>query len=378
MLVVKVKIEPGLFDRAKRAAEAAGYSSVEEFIADCIEKEIQRLKLEEDERARCPTSSAAWDTSNDGRSCTASLVWLNAAANVLGTIPAGSRRRAAGVALRHGRRGGDGRALARRLQVHVEPARDQARPQRHQRQPAGPQAVQGQHAGGAAGRRGACLLAAGRLFVLAHRADAGHGLPVMPAPGPAFALVPGPAAPGRRGGRDHAQARTATPASPWPAVSLEPTTRSRSRPVRSACGASARSAGTSRRAKPGSHRLEFQVGDQTVDKELAIGDGFMRVSTAAPGLGLGGHPAQPVGAAVPARIRGPVDRDRLSRAIVLDQRHRLLGDLLVRRLDGRRPLLSPRAERQRLRCRPRPEGDAAHGDTRSSSFPACRARAPRS
>jgi hypothetical protein len=47
--VVKVKIEPGLFDRAKRAAEAAGYSSVEEFIANCIEKEIQRLKVEEAE-----------------------------------------------------------------------------------------------------------------------------------------------------------------------------------------------------------------------------------------------------------------------------------------------------------------------------------------
>jgi hypothetical protein len=47
--VVKVKIEPGLYDRAKRAAEAAGYSSVEEFIADCIEKSIQRLKIEEQE-----------------------------------------------------------------------------------------------------------------------------------------------------------------------------------------------------------------------------------------------------------------------------------------------------------------------------------------
>ena len=41
--MTKVKIETGLYDRAKRAAEAAGYSSVEEFIADCIEKEIQRL-----------------------------------------------------------------------------------------------------------------------------------------------------------------------------------------------------------------------------------------------------------------------------------------------------------------------------------------------
>ena len=47
--MVKVKIDPALFDRAKRAAEAAGYSSVEEFVADCIEKEIQRLKIEEHE-----------------------------------------------------------------------------------------------------------------------------------------------------------------------------------------------------------------------------------------------------------------------------------------------------------------------------------------
>jgi hypothetical protein len=47
--MAKVKIEDGLYDRAKRAAEAAGYSSVEEFIADCVEKEIQRLKIEEQE-----------------------------------------------------------------------------------------------------------------------------------------------------------------------------------------------------------------------------------------------------------------------------------------------------------------------------------------
>jgi hypothetical protein len=47
--MVKVKIDDGLFDRAKGAAQAAGYSSVEEFIADCIEKQIQRLKVEEDE-----------------------------------------------------------------------------------------------------------------------------------------------------------------------------------------------------------------------------------------------------------------------------------------------------------------------------------------
>jgi hypothetical protein len=47
--MVKLKIESSLFDRAKRAAEGAGYSSVEEFVSNCIEKEIQRLKVEEDE-----------------------------------------------------------------------------------------------------------------------------------------------------------------------------------------------------------------------------------------------------------------------------------------------------------------------------------------
>ncbi len=47
--MVKLKIEPGLYDRAKRAAENAGYSSVEEFVAHCIERELQRLKTEEAE-----------------------------------------------------------------------------------------------------------------------------------------------------------------------------------------------------------------------------------------------------------------------------------------------------------------------------------------
>ena len=47
--MVKVKIESSLLERAKRAAAAAGYSSVEEFIANCIEKEIQRLQTDEHE-----------------------------------------------------------------------------------------------------------------------------------------------------------------------------------------------------------------------------------------------------------------------------------------------------------------------------------------
>lgn len=47
--MVKVKVETALYERAKVAAAAAGYSDVEEFITNCIEKEIERLKLEDDE-----------------------------------------------------------------------------------------------------------------------------------------------------------------------------------------------------------------------------------------------------------------------------------------------------------------------------------------
>jgi hypothetical protein len=42
-----VKIESGLFDRAKRATAVAGYSSVEEFVAHCIENELKKLKVDE-------------------------------------------------------------------------------------------------------------------------------------------------------------------------------------------------------------------------------------------------------------------------------------------------------------------------------------------
>ena len=43
----KIKIEAGLLERARRAAAAAGYSSVEEFVAHCVEKELKRLETEE-------------------------------------------------------------------------------------------------------------------------------------------------------------------------------------------------------------------------------------------------------------------------------------------------------------------------------------------
>ena len=47
--MVKIKIEPGLYERAKTAAEAAGYSSVEEFVAHCVENELKKLRLDEAE-----------------------------------------------------------------------------------------------------------------------------------------------------------------------------------------------------------------------------------------------------------------------------------------------------------------------------------------
>ena len=45
----KVKIDDALFERAKRAAAEAGYSSVEEFVAHCIENELKKLKVDEAE-----------------------------------------------------------------------------------------------------------------------------------------------------------------------------------------------------------------------------------------------------------------------------------------------------------------------------------------
>lgn len=47
--MVKVKLDPALYDRAKRAAESAGYSSVDEFIAHAIENELQKSKTDADE-----------------------------------------------------------------------------------------------------------------------------------------------------------------------------------------------------------------------------------------------------------------------------------------------------------------------------------------
>jgi hypothetical protein len=48
--MAKITIEDGLLDRAKKAAAAAGYCGVEEFVAHCVENEIKRLNVEEAEK----------------------------------------------------------------------------------------------------------------------------------------------------------------------------------------------------------------------------------------------------------------------------------------------------------------------------------------
>ena len=47
--MAKIKIDSSLYDRAKRAAEKAGYSNVEEFIIHIIEKELANIETVEDD-----------------------------------------------------------------------------------------------------------------------------------------------------------------------------------------------------------------------------------------------------------------------------------------------------------------------------------------
>jgi hypothetical protein len=47
--MAKLNIDSGLYDRAKSAASSAGYSSVEEFVAHCIENELRKLQVDEAE-----------------------------------------------------------------------------------------------------------------------------------------------------------------------------------------------------------------------------------------------------------------------------------------------------------------------------------------
>ena len=44
MASVKVKLDKALFDKIKKLAEMSGYSSPEEFISHCLEKEIAKIE----------------------------------------------------------------------------------------------------------------------------------------------------------------------------------------------------------------------------------------------------------------------------------------------------------------------------------------------
>jgi hypothetical protein len=45
----KVKLDTGLLDKVRKYAEISGYTSVEEFITHCLEKEIAKLEESDSE-----------------------------------------------------------------------------------------------------------------------------------------------------------------------------------------------------------------------------------------------------------------------------------------------------------------------------------------
>jgi hypothetical protein len=47
--MAKIKIDSGLFDRAKKAAETAGYSSIEEFVTHILEAEVAKHETTDDD-----------------------------------------------------------------------------------------------------------------------------------------------------------------------------------------------------------------------------------------------------------------------------------------------------------------------------------------
>lgn len=46
----KIKLDTALLERAKLAAQKAGYSSVEEFVTHLVEKELARVEDDADDR----------------------------------------------------------------------------------------------------------------------------------------------------------------------------------------------------------------------------------------------------------------------------------------------------------------------------------------
>ena len=47
----KIKIDDNLYERVKKIAQIAGYSSTEEFIVHIIEKELGQMEKSDDEQA---------------------------------------------------------------------------------------------------------------------------------------------------------------------------------------------------------------------------------------------------------------------------------------------------------------------------------------
>jgi len=56
--MAKIKIDSNLFDRAKNAAETAGYSSVEEFITHIIETEVAKYETKKADEKTAEQKSA--------------------------------------------------------------------------------------------------------------------------------------------------------------------------------------------------------------------------------------------------------------------------------------------------------------------------------
>ena len=77
------------------------------------------------------------------------------------------------------------------------------------------------------------------------------------------------------------------------------------------------------RQPPGYNRLSLDIGGRTVEKELAIGDGFMQVSLCRPPADFGKR------SCIPARCPfRPIRRSARSRSIIpaqLGERNRLAG-----------------------------------------------------
>ena len=49
MASAKVKLDKALLDKIKKYAEMSGYSSVEEFVTHCLEKEIAKIEESDSE-----------------------------------------------------------------------------------------------------------------------------------------------------------------------------------------------------------------------------------------------------------------------------------------------------------------------------------------